>query len=225
MQHHIYPVWDFMSLIKSLQAEVAPARVPWAPADDTEVRRFINEIVLEEESDLAPPNADGHRAAISHFELYCVAMQEVGADPAPAQAFVNAVQHDGVQAAMRTCRVPPVAQDFMRTTFAFIDSGKPHVVAAAMALGREHIIPSMFRALLARIGIGASDAPVFHYYLNRHVDLDGDFHAPLSLRLLNALCGDDALRRDEAIAAARQAVTARLRFWDGVLAELNRAAA
>ena len=29
MQHHVYSVWDFMSLIKHLQNLVAPARVPW----------------------------------------------------------------------------------------------------------------------------------------------------------------------------------------------------
>jgi hypothetical protein len=28
MQHHVYSVWDFMSLIKYLQSAVAPARWP-----------------------------------------------------------------------------------------------------------------------------------------------------------------------------------------------------
>jgi len=61
MAHHVYAVWDFMSLLKDLQATLAPARHRWAPTANAASRRFINEIVLEEESDLGPPAADGAR--------------------------------------------------------------------------------------------------------------------------------------------------------------------
>jgi hypothetical protein len=94
-------------------------------------------------------------------------------------------------------------------------------VAAALALGREHIIPLMFRSLLNRMQITTSDAPIFHFYLNRHVHLDEDFHAPLSLRLLNSLCADDPVKTDQALQTAQQAVQARLQFWDGVLVALK----
>jgi hypothetical protein len=59
MQHHVYSVWDFMSLIKYLQHEVAPARWPWTPHGDASVQRFINELVLEEETDIALPGQEG----------------------------------------------------------------------------------------------------------------------------------------------------------------------
>ena len=42
MQHHVYSVWDFMSLIKYMQHEIAPARWPWTPSGDASVQRFIN---------------------------------------------------------------------------------------------------------------------------------------------------------------------------------------
>ena len=93
-------------------------------------------------------------------------------------------------------------------------------MAAALALGREHIIPCMFRSILNNIGVTEAQAPIFHYYLNRHIHLDEDFHAPLSLRLLNSLC-DSELKTQEAIAAAEGAVNARLKFWDGVYESLN----
>lgn len=102
----------------------------------------------------------------------------------------------------------------------FIDSDRAHAVAAALALGRERIIPAMFRAFLARMGITPEQAPTFHDYLNRHIHLDEDFHAPLSLRLLEHLCGDDPVRIEEARQAAIQAINARITFWDGVLASL-----
>ncbi|WP_296752147.1 DUF3050 domain-containing protein [Thiobacillus sp.] len=217
MQHHVYSVWDFMSLVKYLQNEVAPARWPWLPGGDASVQRFINEMVLEEETDAAPPGQQGHT---SHFMLYLAAMREIGADAGVPARFVQKVAEQGVDAALDSGLAPAPSVAFTRTTFGFLASGKPHTVGAALALGREHIIPSMFRALLSRMAVTEAQAPSFHYYLNRHVQLDGDSHAPLSLRLLAALCGDDPGKWREAEAAAETAVAARLQLWDGALAAL-----
>ena len=214
MQHHVYSVWDFMSLIKYLQHQIAPARWPWTPLGDASVQRFINELVLEEETDVALPGQVGHT---SHFMLYLAAMREIGADADTPMRFVEQVADKGIAAALQSGLPPVPSMEFTRTTFEFIDSGKPHTVAAALALGREHVIPAMFRALLARMTVSAEQAPSFHYYLNRHVLLDEDFHAPLSLRLLEVLCDEDATKWQEAEAAALHAVDARLQFWDGVM--------
>jgi hypothetical protein len=130
---------------------------------------------------------------------------------------VQQVAEQGIAAALDSGLAPAPSAAFTRTTFDFLGSGKPHRVAAALALGREHVIPSMFRAFLSRMAVTQAQAPSFHYYLNRHVHLDEDFHAPLSLRLLAALCGDDAGKWREAEAAAETAVNARILFWDGVL--------
>jgi hypothetical protein len=219
MRHHIYSVWDFMSLVKTLQAAVAPTRVPWAPVGDPSVRRFINAIVMEEESDLGLPEGNGP-AHLSHFELYCAAMREVGADPARALAFVQLACAEPIAAALASGDVPEPARAFMGTTFGFIASGQPHRAAAALALGREHVIPAMFRNFLARLGVTESEAPMFHYYLQRHIHLDEDFHAPMSLRLLEALCGGDETKLEEAHRTAVEALEARIAFWDGVAAAI-----
>jgi len=217
MQHHVFSVWDFMSLIKYLQATVAPTTYPWVPTGDGDVRRFINELVLEEESDQAFESE--HFS--SHFELYHTAMREIGADTSASAAFVQKVAASGIETALEMPEVPLPSAAFTGQTFAFIHSGRPHEVAAALALGREHIIPCMFRAILEKIQVDQRQAPIFHYYLNRHIHLDEDFHAPLSLRLLNGLCGDDEEKQQQAIHAAQRAVEARLTFWDGVLAALQ----
>ncbi len=213
MQHHVYSVWDFMSLIKYLQSAVAPTRYPWVPIGEGSVRRFINELVLEEESD--ETNVPGEFS--SHFELYHRAMQEIGADIKPSAAFIEAVREQGIEAALALPGVPEPSRRFTATTFRFIGNDKPHQVAAALALGREHIIPCMFRSILKKIGVTSEQAPIFHFYLNRHIHLDEDFHAPLSLRLLNGLCNGNEQRIEEALEAATQAVEARIAFWDGVL--------
>jgi hypothetical protein len=218
MEHHVFAVWDFMSLIKYLQSMVAPSRYPWQPQGDPAVRRFINELVLEEETDQAP----GGEGFTSHFELYQQAMREIGADPAPSARFVEAACRDGLAVASALPGLPVPSVEFTTRTFSFLTGDRPHAAAAALALGREHVIPGMFRSILARIGVSESQAPAFHYYLNRHVHLDEDFHAPLSLRLLNSLCAGDPERAAEAAEAARDAVAARLHFWDGVHSAITR---
>ena len=217
MQHHAFSVWDFMSLLKYLQHALAPARFPWAPVGDPVVRRFINEIVLEEETDKGAPQKGETPEYISHFELYAHAMAEIGADPGAVHAFSDAAYTDGIDAAIALGVAPQPSATFTRTTFDFIDSGKPHVVAAAFALGREHIIPGMFRAFLDASAVSEDNAPCFHYYLKRHIHLDEDLHGPLSLRMVDAFIDDDATCCDEAVEAALGAIEARIAFWDGVL--------
>lgn len=216
MSHHIYSVWDFMSLAKYLQGRIAPTTIPWVPVGNPAIRRFINEITLEEESDLGLPDSEGRETYASHFELYCQAMAEIGVDTTCSMAFLENVKQKGITVALEAREVPAPAKQFMTTTFDFIASHKPHVVAAAFALGREHVIPQMFRAFLAKMSISKEVAPAFHYYLERHIHLDEDSHGPLSLLMLEELCGGDPVRIKEAEVAASAAVEARIRFWDGV---------
>lgn len=178
MAYHVYPVWDFMSLLKYLQYKIAPAAVPWKPRGSSSARFFINQIVLGEESDEGLPDAHGAPTYLSHFELYCNAMREVGADPSGAIHFADIASERGINSALALNVAPSAAHAFMETTFGFIATDKAHVVGAVFALGREHIIPDMFRAFLARMKITEQEAPAFHYYLKRHIHLDEGFHAP-----------------------------------------------
>ena len=66
----------------------------------------------------------------------------------------------------------------------------------------------MFRALLADMQVNAQQAPGFHYYLQRHIDLDEGEHGPLSLLMLDEVCAGDPVRIAEAQAAAEQALRA-----------------
>jgi hypothetical protein len=220
MSHHLFSVWDFMSLVKYMQRYLAPAQVPWMPGGDTALKRFINQLVLEEESDLAPGGEEAGYA--SHFELYARALTEIGGDGGLADRFIARVREQGLDAALYSDLVPLPARYFVETTFAVINEDKPHEVAAALALGREQVIPDMFRRFIAQSGLTIDQAPSFHYYLERHIHLDGELHGPLSLRMLDQICAGDPSRIEEAETAAEEAICARLRFWDGVLDAIER---
>lgn len=216
MQHHVFSVWDFMSLVKYLQRHIAPIQVPWMPEGDPALRYFINQLVAGEESDTSP-GADGKIHYSSHFEYYCSAMNQIGADGEMPKRFLALAREKGVEVALCSDLVPLPARCFSETTFGLIREDKAHEVAAALAFGRERVIPDMFRRFLRETHVSEAQAPAFHYYLKRHIHLDEDFHGPLSLQMLESLCADDPAKNEEAETAAEEAICARIRFWDGVL--------
>src|SRR5580698_2836908 len=83
MEHHAFAVWDFMSLLKTLQCSLTCVQVPWIPTGPSVSRRLINDITLVEESD----ELDG--GFISHFELYLDGMRQAGADTTRIDAFID----------------------------------------------------------------------------------------------------------------------------------------
>ena len=150
-------------------------------------------------------------------------MTEVGADTEPARRFLDLVKTQGLDAALYSDLVPLPARYFCETTFCFIRQDKPHAVAAAFALGRERIIPAMFRRILARVELGTDRAPGFHYYLDRHIHLDGDFTARCRWNSSRPCAEATPPGSTRHQTAAEEALCARIRLWDGVLAAIETA--
>ncbi|MFQ5972010.1 MAG: DUF3050 domain-containing protein [Alphaproteobacteria bacterium] len=221
MEHHVFAVWDFMCLLKTLQQRLTCVSVPWLPKHKPGVRRLINEIVLEEESDEC---AD--RGYISHFELYRSAMTEAGADTTCIDAFVRLLEAGAsVPEALERAQAPIAARNFVENTWQVIGREPTHAIAAAFTFGREEPIPGMFRAVIERLeGRFPGRMARFTAYLDRHVQLDEAHHAPMAVEMLVELCQHDADKWNEARAAALGSLEARLALWDAVVAEtsLNR---
>ncbi len=221
MEHHVFAVWDFMCLLKALQQRLTCVSVPWLPTDNPGVRRLINEIVMAEESDEC---AEGRY--ISHFELYRSAMTEAGADTTCIDAFIHSLEAGApVPESLERARVPPAARNFVENTWQVISREPTHAIAAAFTFGREEPIPGMFRAVIARLKERLPGRLVrFTTYLDRHVQLDEDHHAPMAVEMLVTLCQHHAGKWDEARAAALGSLEARIALWDGIVSEtsLNR---
>ena len=213
MRYHVFAVWDFMSLLKTMQHHVVPTSELWLPTSGTrsDIARMINEIVLCEESDISP---DGH-SSISHFDLYLQAMLEVGADINPIREYLTKVEQRGTH-----WGAPEVVQPFVESTFLAIRRG-PHCAAASFCYGRETVIPSMFKRILNQINISDTDAPKFHYYLERHIQVDGDDHGPMAESLVNHFCKDDPILIHEAEQAAIEAIQARIALFDRIETQLS----
>jgi hypothetical protein len=215
MEHHVFAVWDFMSLLKKIQEIYVPHGSPWVPNPNGNVVRFINEIVMEEESDQSYGSKG--ESYSSHFEIYLEAMKEVGASTNIIDSFLDQVRSDGIEKALNFNLVPEPSREFMGYTFDLINRGKGHEIAASFAIGRESIVPIMFKRILEKTNISAEEAPVFHYYLERHAHLDGEHHGPMALRLLDDLCTDNEQKEKEVILEVESSLEARIKLWDGVL--------
>ena len=214
MEIHAFAVWDFMSLLKALQAKLTCVAVPWLPTPDPEVRALVNAIVLGEESDVTPDGC--HR---SHFELYREAMLSAGANTAPIDQMLDAVRR-GVpwREALAGCSLPGGVRDFVRYSLETAETSPIHVVAAVFTFGREDVIPGMFTRLIEDLRSRfPGQLASFQYYLQRHIELDGDDHGPMSLRMMEHVCGNDPRAWAEATEAALRSLTLRRGLWDALL--------
>jgi len=216
MERHAFAVFDFMSLTKSMQSVFSPIDKMWTPPKNRELSRFINEIILAEESDLGADNT-----YMSHFEMYCRAMDEVNADSSVVEKFIEVAKNEGPTLAAKKLCIPKSAQQFMMDTFLLIDEGKTHEIAASFCFGREKIIPMMFQSLLDEIDISENKAPTFYYYLKRHIEIDSDSHFPLALKMLTILCGQDTKKWQEVKSAALNSIESRITFWNSVSEEID----
>lgn len=212
MSHHVFAVWDFMSLVKSVQSFVAPSTIPWIPNSNNSVVKAINEIVLSEESDIDMPGT----GSCSHFELYIDAMKELEIPVDRITDFIENVRCQGITKAFAELPTSPSTQ-FINKTFNTISNQDPLVISCWFAYGREKIIPGMFSSVLNRLGIAKKQAPCFYYYLERHTELDGGEHSHFAQQLVDHFCNHDESRLQTAQTACKEAIKARIVFWDGVL--------
>ncbi|ESN91322.1 hypothetical protein HELRODRAFT_165336 [Helobdella robusta] len=158
MENHSYAVYDYMTLLKSLQQRFTCVKSAWAPPKNQIAARLINEIVLAEETDEIEP-----KAFMSHYELYLKAMTQLGANTKPVIALTKAMeQTNDPKKALKAARnegASDHALKFLEETFQIsFDTNIPdYVVATYFLFARKDPIPDMFRMIQKKTSSCCSD--------------------------------------------------------------------
>jgi len=213
VQTHVFAVWDFMSLLKSLQLKLTCTNTPWIPNKNSKTAYLINEIVLAEETDI---NQIGERK--SHYELYLEAIKSFGADTNDIDLFLNKLNNEDIFNTINSSRIPKEVKEFLEFTFKIIEEGKPHKIAAAFTFGRENLIPSMFTAILKNFqkNFPEQDISKLIYYFERHIELDEDEHGPMALEMVTELAENDPEKWQEIEEVSIEALKRRIGLWNSI---------
>ena len=215
MGEHVFAVWDFMCLLKELHRLIVSTSAPWFPPKDALSANLISSILVEEEGDLAE---DGSYA--SHFDIYLLAMEKIGADTIPIKRLLLALGNGkSIEDAIDLVPLRPGTKQFVLTTFSFFKRSI-HELAAAFVYGREGVTACMFEPLLqqleAQLDRGETQYSTLVYYFKRHIDLDSNAHFPKALKMLENFIGDDNKKLKEAEQAAFCALNARISFLSDI---------
>lgn len=214
LEYHVFAVWDFMSLLKSLQNKLTCTSIPWTPIGSPSTRYLINEIVVAEETDIS---INGERQ--SHFEMYLEAMEATRANTAPINDLLNTIDSTkNVFTAITNSNLPEGIITFLNFTFNIAFYGKPHEIAAAFTFGREDLIPKMFTKLLKELQTNFPEKNLSKlvYYFERHIELDADEHGPMAMQMINELCENDSKKWEEVETISIKALQKRVSLWNAI---------
>ncbi len=200
MEHHVFQVWDFMILLKSIQFGVNSVYKKgsnnfscWYPKVPGKFSRLITEIVLDEES-------DSEINDLSHFEYYLKAMEQSEADLYYIErAMWHVRMSDDISLDLHQPNFFPsesVKEHFlyMREISNIVEDPDKLIFQplASFFFCREDLIPDFFTSIVTQTSERwKTNNAFFINYLQRHIDLDGGEHSEKWYELLAYFLSDE----------------------------------
>lgn len=224
MEHHVFQVWDFMILLKSIQFGINNIYKQgynnfscWFPKVPGKFSRLITEICLDEESDEALWD-------LSHFEYYLKAMEQSNCEMYHIERALQYVRSNtGENQNLENVDFFPseaVEEHFryMRNISNITENPEAllYKPLASFCVCREGLIPDFFSSIVKEISQKSQISNnYFIQYLTRHIELDGDEHSEKWYELLGYFLDDDNF--DDAL----EIIIQSLRLRKQVLDEIN----
>ena len=78
----------------------------------------------------------------------------------------------------------------------------------------------MFIAIINEVDPKNTKYPKLKYYFDRHIEIDGDVHGPLSHKMLIELCGDNQKKWDDVYLVVKISLENRVKLWDSILDQI-----
>ena len=79
----------------------------------------------------------------------------------------------------------------------------------------------MFIEIVRKIKLENKSVDSLIYYLERHIEMDGDHHGPMAMNMINTLCENNEVKIKEALKASKLALKQRIKLWDHIYAQIK----
>ena len=189
-------------------------QLPVETTQGSELARLMNEIILGEESDVRP---DG--SASSHLELYLEAMEEVGASTTPIKRFLQALDAGRTwQGSLQNCGAPKAGTQFAQETLKAVENESLAFIVGAFTFGRENLLPDLFLQFVRHLDQSHPGKFLdLVYYFQRHIEVDGEEHGPLAIKMLEKTVEAGQGTAVDAFEGAQAELVKRCSLWDSIL--------
>lgn len=199
MENHVFSVWTFMCLLKSLINHLEESKsCIWAGVKDPSLYRVLCEIWIDEATDTIDD------VIISHLDLYLKSMEEIRADTTIILQLLDIARSSSDHISLEKFPIISSTKQFIHKQFHVIHTYTFEDLLTYFAYGRELLIPDMFKPLLEYIKLQGIECPHFLIYLEKHIHLD-NIHGNKLLPF--------AQKNTQII---QEAYNDRLSLWDGI---------
>ena len=155
--------------------------------------------------------------------MYLDAMDQIGAEKEDIEIFIIDIKSGKkINPTIHGLSIDHAVKDFLQFSFEIINTEKSHQIASAFTYGREDIIPDMFISILKELDPENNRYSKLKYYLDRHIEIDGNLHGPLAQKMLVELCNDNQNKWDEVYTVAKNCLQYRIKLWDSILKQIEK---